>query len=441
MKAMQRYCIFLFCFLLLYGCGSVKQATPNGPQDSPQKGYRQRASMHEKRGELQQALMAWQVVQRLDPNDTSIPEKIATLGKEIDKTAEEHYRMGIDSYKRGDINTARNNFIVALRIKPEHRKAFYYLKFRLPNDGNPVYNVVRGDSYTKIATDVYNDPTKAYAIAFFNNLDPQKPLQISTELVLPELPSKYIVPRKEIEALTERARQVLDQQRYDEVLEIVSDMEALQPNAPNIRKLKDAVYYQRGVALLDQKEYSLAIPQLKQVSQGYPGRKEAIDKARRHLLRESVKTKVEKARHKLDGKFYAEAISICQEIAVQDPFNKDANAIFNAAHYAWGKTLLEQGKEADAIKTLSALDEGYEDTAQLLVQARAQLHARAEALYRKGVKFFLNEELEKAIKAWSEVLKLNPDHPKAKQDIENAIRLLDKWRDLDETGGVRTLSP
>jgi len=123
---------------------------------------------------------------------------------------------------------------------------------------------------------------------------------------------------------------------------------------------------------------------------------------------------------------------VCEEMLIQDPFNKKANAIFYASHYAWGKALLEEEKEAEAINVLSVLDQGYQDTAQLLAQARARLNARAEALYRKGVRLFLNEDLEKAIGAWEQTLKLNPDHPKARQDSENAMRLLDKWRDLDQ---------
>ena len=48
------------------------------------------------------------------------------------------------------------------------------------------------------------------------------------------------------------------------------------------------------------------------------------------------------------------------------------------------------------------------------------------------MKHFLNEELEKAIASWKKALALNPKHPKAAQDIENAERLLDKWRNLDQ---------
>jgi hypothetical protein len=48
----------------------------------------------------------------------------------------------------------------------------------------------------------------------------------------------------------------------------------------------------------------------------------------------------------------------------------------------------------------------------------------AEAHYIKGVKFFVEEDVEGAIQEWETTLSLEPNHPKAKKDIENARKLL-----------------
>jgi tetratricopeptide (TPR) repeat protein len=50
--------------------------------------------------------------------------------------------------------------------------------------------------------------------------------------------------------------------------------------------------------------------------------------------------------------------------------------------------------------------------------------ARAEDHYRKGVNYFLAEDLQRAIKEWGETLRLDPTHPNAKGDIEKARSLL-----------------
>jgi hypothetical protein len=53
---------------------------------------------------------------------------------------------------------------------------------------------------------------------------------------------------------------------------------------------------------------------------------------------------------------------------------------------------------------------------------------QAEIHYLQGVKYFLNEELQSAIKEWETTLTLDPEHIKAKKDIKNAKSLLEKLK-------------
>ncbi len=48
----------------------------------------------------------------------------------------------------------------------------------------------------------------------------------------------------------------------------------------------------------------------------------------------------------------------------------------------------------------------------------------AEDHYRKGLNYFLAEDLQGAIREWEETLRLDPEHTKAKRDIEKARSLL-----------------
>ena len=50
--------------------------------------------------------------------------------------------------------------------------------------------------------------------------------------------------------------------------------------------------------------------------------------------------------------------------------------------------------------------------------------AGAENHYRKGLNYFLAEDLQGAIREWEETLRLDPEHPNAKRDIEKARSLL-----------------
>jgi tetratricopeptide (TPR) repeat protein len=70
------------------------------------------------------------------------------------------------------------------------------------------------------------------------------------------------------------------------------------------------------------------------------------------------------------------------------------------------------------------------DTQEVLERDREEKHqestALAEAHYLKGVNFFVEEKIEKAIQEWETTLSLEPRHPKAKKDIETARNLLQK---------------
>jgi tetratricopeptide (TPR) repeat protein len=59
-----------------------------------------------------------------------------------------------------------------------------------------------------------------------------------------------------------------------------------------------------------------------------------------------------------------------------------------------------------------------------------QLQEQAEVHYVKGIKHFLAEELDEAIVEWEETLRINPNHPNAKRDLQRARNLLKNLRKL-----------
>jgi tetratricopeptide (TPR) repeat protein len=60
-----------------------------------------------------------------------------------------------------------------------------------------------------------------------------------------------------------------------------------------------------------------------------------------------------------------------------------------------------------------------------------QMEEEAEVHYRQGVKFFIDENIRKSIEEWRITLILNPDHEKAKMNIEKARNLLKKLKEMD----------
>ncbi len=431
MRSSGQFIAVLLFLIALTSCAPALQRLQNMVKP-PQAFYRQKALAFEKEEKLQQAILCWRIVAHMDKTNGQAPKSIRTLKLTAAKTAQVHFKQGVDQYRAGDLNKALREFLIAIRLNPEHQQARHYLKNRLQNPEQAIYRVKPGDSFIRIAGNVYKDPSKAYMMAYFNDMDPKKPLMIGTDLSLPALGAEYLVPRSDIRAMLEKARKAYEKRRYHRVYTLTDAVRKEIPGHLRALKLADAARFDQGTALMNQKQYLAAIEQFKQVSPQHKGRDRAIAKARNRINRQAIDQKLDAARGHLKRKAWASVINVSEEILEQEPGNDQAKMLFSNASYQLGKILLDRGETAGAIEVLSRIEPTYEDTGQLLALARARLKSQAETFYRDGVKHFINEDLEKAIKIWNKTLELNPDHPKARQDMENAQRLLEKFRALDK---------
>lgn len=126
-------------------------------------------------------------------------------------------------------------------------------------------------------------------------------------------------------------------------------------------------------------------------------------------------------------KNYRETASISEKVLEYDPANKEAHHLINESYYQTGKLLIQGKKYQQAIDVFDRVDSGYKDVRESIAFAKKQL---AGDHYLRGVKYFTDEELDKAIKEWEVTLALDPNHPKAKKDIENARSLLQKLKEI-----------
>ncbi len=416
--------------LLLMGIGlwPVYGAT-EAPAPS-YKDYQARASALEAQGDLPQALLAWRVAAALAPDNADANAKIEALASAIDQAAMEHYKQGVAHFRARELEKARNRFLAALRLSPGHAQARFYLKRRLNRPDAEVYTVQPGDSLTQIAAARYDDASKADIVAYFNDLDPGKPLRVDTLLLLPELGGARLPARQEIDAMLARGQQAMDEKKYIEVLEITAPYGETQYGQTRTRMLNDEARFGQGMLLMEQKQYHRALEMFEKIGPKHKERDRAIQQARKGLQAQDAEETLRLAQKQFDQGSYKAVILLCKQVLEENPGHPKAQDLLDAAHYAVGKQYLEQGEEILAKETLKELKPEYRDTAQLLAQAQGRLNARAEEYYRRGVKHFLDEELEEAVAAWQKALDLNPQHPKARQDKDNALRLLEKWRGL-----------
>lgn len=426
-KALTICLVGLVLAATLSSCALTRQRPQNTPA-SPADIHRERARTLEKQGELQQALFTWRIVARLEQNNPETVKTIQNLQKKITRLARNHFQQGRKHYQSGNYDKAQTQFLITLRYQPDHRQARNYLKRRLQNTGQTTYTVQPGDSFTRIAEKVYKDPGKAYMIAYFNDLNPRKSLLIGTPLLLPEIDPKYLRRRSNISIWLEQAHSAFEAKRYDETLSLTQKINDEVPEHPKARRLADAAYFNKGMVFLKQKRYLDAVAEFKQVGPDHKGRDQAIARARSHIQQLALEEKLSLAQEHLRNNAWESVLIAAEEILDHDPGNAQAKMLFSNASYNLAKSMLNQDRVAEAVELLNRIDPSYEDTGQLLSLARARMKSQAETHYRDGVKHFINEDLEMAIKDWKKALELNPEHPKAPQDIENATRLLKKLK-------------
>jgi tetratricopeptide (TPR) repeat protein len=144
----------------------------------------------------------------------------------------------------------------------------------------------------------------------------------------------------------------------------------------------------------------------------------------------NIQQQLEKAERLLQEARYEQVIPIVEKILEYDPVNQRAHKIANEAYYQEGKRLSLQKKYLEALDAFKKVQRGYSDVETVTAALNSLIDMQAEEHYRKGVQYFVNEELAKAIAEWEQALTLNPSHEKAKEDIENARNLLKKLREV-----------
>jgi tetratricopeptide (TPR) repeat protein len=134
-----------------------------------------------------------------------------------------------------------------------------------------------------------------------------------------------------------------------------------------------------------------------------------------------------KAKNLFKAKKYQETLLALESVLEHDKMNSVALDLVNASNYQMGKIMSEEKNYKEALKYFSRVDSNYQDIKDARVLTQNRL---AEVHYNTGVKFFVNDQLEKAIGEWEETLALNPKHLRARKDIENAQNLLKKLQEL-----------
>jgi hypothetical protein len=58
------------------------------------------------------------------------------------------------------------------------------------------------------------------------------------------------------------------------------------------------------------------------------------------------------------------------------------------------------------------------------------LKKQAEEHYLRGLKYYVDDDIERAVDEWERALYLNPNHNKAKKDLRDAKKVIEKLKEV-----------
>ncbi len=457
---MNRFCItgrravLVWVAAALLGCAApVKKPTP--PPVAPPTAFdpalenilKTRALKFEKAGDLPKAFRFWQSLAFYRPQNQMAADRAKALKQQIDEKANRHFKKGVTYFFYDATRDAIREFLKTLYYDPGHREALAYLKDKIHPQVQVEHRVKQGETIEGLASRFYNDPQKGVLISYYNDLEETGRLEVDQSLKLPRIeitvaepavvarvkpkPAKPKTPATEKKVAEKPKPQVQESKIQKDPPEEAGPPKAKMEPPPQ----KEAVETPADAASMEPAPPSVAV-EVPAASEPEPEPETSPDKilkadtqmlamVSRKYERKTTDRKrlMRKARqqHKA-GNYYA-SISIAEGFLEQDPDNAWAQNMLNASYYKMGKDMDVKDKYSEAIRFYGRVDPDYKDVRALKTGIEGKL---ADGHYLAGVKFFLKEDIRKAIDQWEMAVALNPGHQKARTDMQNAKQILEK---------------
>ncbi len=360
------------------------------PEERFVKNYLQKGLEYEDKGDLVEALKQYKLAMTVSPSNQEITENHHRVEMELRRSAEEHYRLGLNFHKRGKYGHARQQFLIALRLWPDYPEVINILtsRKRIQIKRYIVHTIKPGENLSKVAMMYYGDHHKFSIIAKYNNLTDATRINAGEKIKVPEIEGVDFLIRKE----------------------------ALKTDEPGVAD--SGFWYWEEYALREQesgKEPELKAKQKKEEPVEYVAfyRDHGVD-----LFKE---------------KKYQEAIVEFNKVLNVYSEDRVAREYSYEAHFQQGMDLFEKKDYLAARDQFEACLRYRDDCQKCHGYIKKSENLYKEMHYKKGIQFFEKELLLEAIEEWELVKVIDTKYKTVDYLIKKAKIILKKIEEIKES--------
>jgi tetratricopeptide (TPR) repeat protein len=318
--------------------------------------------------------------------------RISVISANLQEISSAHSQQGVAYYEKREGNKALKAFVEALRYDASNTVALDYLKNRYKARRIVPYTVSEGDTFEKIAENIYGAYSDTFAVIHFSGVADEKDLIAGEVIHLPLLDTFFSQPLLDYKRDILIARKLFKEEKYEELLPLVEKILKNHPGDQEASYLLNSSLVGFGNSLQDRQKYEEAVGALSRVDPAFRNVKDRILEIR-ELQKEQLA--------------------------------QDAEQL-NTELFRKGELLYSQRKYPAALKVFREVDSGFGGVDDAIVNVREVMRMQADVHYKKGVKYFVEDNLTAAIQEWEKTLRYDPDHQKATDYISKSRRLLEK---------------
>lgn len=389
----------------------------------------QRAGALEEQGELVMALDHWRLVERIAIDQTQARNEIRRLTEKIAEAVQTHYGLGIEKMKAGELTAARNHFLTILRLDPTFQPARQQIKAGFSPFPLAGYRTLPGDRPDTIAQKVFGNADNAFLVTWFNDLPDDAQIAPDTLLILPKLAKQTaaLQPQKQPVNRLDEAHRRLSDGDLEGALALTGQ---LNPDDPKVQSLIHAIHLNQGILQIEDGLLDEARQSLSMVPDGFAGKDNVLEKLLAAVKQKQLALDMQAAQRRFEENDFQGSLDLATAVLVQSPGNIEARLLAEEARYRLALDLFNRQHLIEARRVLEQADDEHAPSIALKEAVTVRLKTLAQRHYRSGVKHFINEDLKAAVSEWEKALECNPDLEKARENIDNALKIMQKIESL-----------